>query len=89
MTTIHVRTDKGMKRDVQRILSNLGLDLSTAVNMFLVQVKLQKGIPFPVVTENGFTPAQEKKILKDLAWARTNGKRYASTKEMFRDILGK
>ncbi|MBI2524229.1 type II toxin-antitoxin system RelB/DinJ family antitoxin [Candidatus Peregrinibacteria bacterium] len=89
MTTIHVRTDEKIKRDVQRILMSLGLDLSTAVNMFLVQVKLQKGIPFPVVTENGFTPAQEEKILKELAWARKNGKRFTSTKEMFRDILGK
>ncbi|MBI1934535.1 type II toxin-antitoxin system RelB/DinJ family antitoxin, partial [Candidatus Peregrinibacteria bacterium] len=33
MTTIHVRTDEKIKRDAQRILMSLGLDLSTAVNM--------------------------------------------------------
>jgi DNA-damage-inducible protein J len=89
MPTIHVRTDEKLKKEAMKVLQDLGLDLSTAVNMFLVQVKLRKAIPFEVRTENGFTPAQEEAILKELAAAKKRGKKYSSTKAMFKDILGK
>ncbi len=89
MTTIQVRTDEKTKKAAQRMLKKLGMDLSTAINMYLVQIILHKGIPFSIVTENGFTPQEEEKILKELAWTKKHGKRYSSTKEMFKDILGK
>jgi DNA-damage-inducible protein J len=89
MTTIQVRTDEKLKKEAMKVLEDLGLDLSTAVNMFLVQVKLRKAIPFEVRTENGFTPAQEKALLKEIEWAKKHGKRYPSAKAMFKDILGK
>lgn len=87
MTTIQVRTDEKTKKTAQQILGKLGLDLSTAINMYLVQIIVKQGIPFQILTENGFTPAEERKILKEAEWARKHGKRYTSTKEMFRDIL--
>jgi len=87
MTTIQVRTEEKTKKTAMQILDKLGLDLSTAINIYLVKIIEKKGIPFSVVTENGLTPAQEKKILKEIAWAKKHGKRYRSTKEMFKDIL--
>ena len=87
MTTIQVRTDKKMKKAVQVILSKLGLDLSTAINMYLVQIVAKKGIPFQILTENGLTPAEEQEILKEMAWAKKYGKRYSSAQEMHDDIL--
>jgi len=89
MTTIQVRTEEKTKKAAQLILGKLGLDLSTAINIYLVQIIEKKGIPFEVVTENGLTPAEEEKILTELAWAKKHGKRYSSTKEMFKDILEK
>ena len=50
-TTIQVRTDPALKKDVQLILSGLGLDLSTAINMYLSQIRQTGGIPFNVVAE--------------------------------------
>ena len=89
MATIQVRTDNKLKKDAMKVLENLGLDLSTAVNMFLVQIKLRKAIPFEVRTENGFTPAQEEAILREVAAAKKSKKTYSSAKAMFKDILGK
>lgn len=86
-TTIQVRTNGKTKKDAMRILEKLGLDLSTAINVYLVQIIAKKGIPFEILTENGMTPAAEAKILKEIAWAEKYGKRYSSTKAMFRDIL--
>lgn len=70
-----------------KILENLGLDLSTAINMYLVQIVQKKGIPFQILTENGMTPAAEAKMLKEWAEAKKGGKTYASAKEMHEDIL--
>ncbi len=86
-STIQVRTNPATKKSVQRILSKLGLDLSTAINMYLMQIIVKKGIPFEILTVNGMTPAQERKILREEAWALKHGKRYASAREMHEDIL--
>ena len=87
MSTIQVRTPEKTKKNAQKILKDLGLDLSTAINIYLVQIIEKKGIPFEIITENGMTLSQELKILKEIEWAKKHGKRYSSTKEMFEDIL--
>lgn len=87
MTTIQVRTQDKTKKAAMKILEKLGLDLSTAINIYLVQIIAKEGIPFEILTENGMTPAEEDRILKEMAWAKKYGKRYSSTKEMFQDIL--
>ncbi|GHU56116.1 hypothetical protein FACS1894132_13160 [Clostridia bacterium] len=46
-TTIRINND--VKNDVTPILSELGISLSEAVNMFLHQVKLRRGIPFDLI----------------------------------------
>ncbi len=48
MTTIQIRTDEKTKKAVQKILKKLGLDLSTAINMYLAQIVKYQGIPFPI-----------------------------------------
>ena len=86
-STIQVRIDEKTKKSAQQILQKLGMDLSTAINIYLVQIIEKHGIPFPILTENGMTQAEEQKILKEIAWAKKHGKRYSSTKEMFKDLL--
>ncbi len=41
-----------VKEEAKKILSRYGLSLSDAVNIFLTQVVLEKGIPFPVRIPN-------------------------------------
>jgi DNA-damage-inducible protein J len=45
---ISVRTDAELKERSQKLFADLGLDLSTAVNMFLRQSLVDEGIPFRV-----------------------------------------
>lgn len=87
MTTIQIRTKEKTKKAAQRILETLGLDLSTAINIYLVQIIEKKGIPFEILTENGMTAAEEREILNEMESALKHGRRYASAKEMHRDIL--
>ena len=63
MTTIQVRIDEKTKKSSQRVLDKIGLDMSSAVKMFLRQVVMRQGIPFSALTENGLTVEQEDAIL--------------------------
>lgn len=88
MPTITCRTDARVKKDAQKVLQTLGLDLSSAINLYLRQIVITKSIPFRIRTVNGFLPATERQMLQEEAEALRSGKRYASARELFRDILG-
>ena len=46
--TINIRTDSEIKAQAQTVFSKLGLDLSTAVNLFLRQVICNQSISFDI-----------------------------------------
>lgn len=47
-SAINVNVDSKVKDEATAILKDLGLNMSTAINMFLVQVVKREGIPFEV-----------------------------------------
>jgi len=67
--TIRARVEPRLKRDAEAILKRIGLTPSEAITLFLTQVKLRKGVPFPVRVPNADTrralrEAQERKDLE-------------------------
>lgn len=64
MPTIQVRIDAATKKSAQTIVNRLGFDLSSAIKIYLRQITQKKGLPFPVVTKNGFTFFQEDELVK-------------------------
>jgi DNA-damage-inducible protein J len=79
--TLTIRTSKTLKEKVGKILNQLGLNHSTAVNMFYNQVLAQKGIPFDVKIPN-------KETLKALENSRKkeNLTTYKNSDELFEDL---
>ena len=47
-TNLYVRPEPGLKEQAKLILGQLGIPVSNAVNIFLKQVVMQRGIPFDV-----------------------------------------
>ena len=47
-TNLNIRTDKQVKKEAERIFEALGLNLTTAINIFLRRAILENGIPFDV-----------------------------------------
>ena len=47
-TTISVRINPDLKKKAEEVLDSLEIPLSSAINMFLEQVVLNKGIPFEI-----------------------------------------
>ena len=45
-TNLNIRTDKDIKEQAERIFSELGLNMTTAINMFLRTTIRENGIPF-------------------------------------------
>ena len=47
-TSIYTRVEPEIKEQAEKILSTLGIPMANAVNLFLHQIILRKGIPFSV-----------------------------------------
>lgn len=45
-TNLNIRTDKAVKIAAERVFEELGINMTTAVNMFLRQTIRENGIPF-------------------------------------------
>ncbi|MDP3260589.1 MAG: type II toxin-antitoxin system RelB/DinJ family antitoxin [Thermodesulfovibrionales bacterium] len=52
---IRARTTPAVKADTERIFQRLGISTSEAINLFLAQVKMRKGLPFDVRIPNKAT----------------------------------
>ncbi|HGI3478260.1 TPA: type II toxin-antitoxin system RelB/DinJ family antitoxin [Streptococcus agalactiae] len=48
MSTVAVRVDVQLKDDETKLFQSLGLDMSTAVKMFLIQSVKTQSIPFEI-----------------------------------------
>jgi DNA-damage-inducible protein J len=83
---VQVRVNPRIKKSAQKTFEKMGLDISSAVNLFLHQVVTTQSIPFEVRTVNGFTPAQEREYIKQSAWAEKHAKRYDSVDELMDSI---
>ena len=54
---IHARIDPRLKKSAENIFSELGITTTEAIRLFLRQVELQGGLPFPVLIPNQETRA--------------------------------
>ena len=83
-TVINIRIDSNLKNKAGKTLSAIGLDMSSAVKIFLNQVVTEKGLPF---TPTKRTRAQIRAEWdKEVAEALKSGKSYSSVKELFKDL---
>ncbi|HES3749545.1 TPA: type II toxin-antitoxin system RelB/DinJ family antitoxin [Streptococcus pyogenes] len=52
MSTVAVRVDDQLKDDATELFQSLGLDMSTAVKMFLIQSVKTQSIPFEIKNQS-------------------------------------
>lgn len=85
-TTFSVRMDSDLKKQCEALYSELGMNLTTAINVFLRQSLREGGIPFEVKTEkpNKETIAamlEAERVAKD-----PDVKRYSDVEEALREL---
>ena len=49
-TNMNIKVDEEVRDAAKNLFNQMGLDMTTAVNMFLIASIREKGIPFPVTT---------------------------------------
>lgn len=84
--TIQIRVDAKTKAAAKKTLQELGLDMSSAVKLFLTNVINRQAIPLDLRTENGFTLAQEQALLLEAEEAKKSSKRFATVDALMSDL---
>lgn len=80
-TMIRARVEAALKENVERVLNELGLSTSQAITLFLKQVELRQGLPFPVELPN----AETLKTFRDTDQGR-NLKQFENADDLFQDL---
>ncbi len=75
-----VRTDKRLKRSVEKTLKEIGLNHSTAINIFYHAIEKYNGLPFPVSIPNKKTIAAMKELKAG------GGKRFEAVEELMKEL---
>ena len=78
---ITTRVEPDLKTDAEKVLKALGISTTEAINLFLSQVRLRKGLPFDVKIPNKTTL----KAMKDAEEGR-NLSNYDSVDDFFKKM---
>ena len=83
-TNLNIRVDEELKRKAEAIFSELGLSMSTAMNIFLRYSVRYGGIPFDLRIEN--PNAETLSAIDDVNNNRNMSKTFESISELMEDL---
>lgn len=82
MATITIRVDEKVKKEAEELFKEMGLNMSTAMNMFLKRCIFEEGIPFELKVPNKKTL----KALDDVNKGKGLSKEFDSIEELMEDL---
>ena len=82
MATITIRVDEKVKKEAEELFHEMGLNMSTAMNIFLKRCILEEGIPFELKVPNKKTL----KALDDINKGKGLSKEFNNIKELMEDL---
>ena len=85
-TVIQIRMDKNVKEKAAKILAGMGLNVSSAVQLYFNQIIKEEALPFrPGRNPKDIRAEWDREVKETLK----EGKKYSSAEEAHRDILGR
>ncbi|VLQ86436.1 addiction module antitoxin, RelB/DinJ family [Streptococcus pneumoniae] len=81
--SISIRLDSEVKEQAQQVFSNLGMDMTTAINIFLRQAIQYQGLPFDVRLDENRKLLQ---ALTDLDQNRNMNQSFESVSDLMEDL---
>ena len=85
MATVTVRVDENVKKEAETLFKKIGLNMSTAMNLFLKKCILEQGIPFELKVPNRET-LKAMQETDDILSGKIERKGYNSAEELFEDL---
>ena len=82
-TNLNIRTDKEMKERAEAIFFELGLNMTTAINIFLRQAIQYQGLPFDVRLDES---RKLMEVLADLEQNRNMSQSFVSVSDLMEDL---
>ena len=65
-SVVQFRVEDDLKLEATAIYEKLGIDLSTAIRMFLKRSVMENGIPFSMTLENGYNPTFAMQAVREM-----------------------
>lgn len=87
ITNMTIRIDKNLKKEIDELFKNLGINTTSAIMMFLKQCEREQGLPFKATMEvpnNRLISALEES--EDIISGKIKAKRYKNFDELVEDI---
>ena len=82
-TSMSIRLDSEVKEQAQQVFSNLGMDMTKAINIFLRQAIQYQGLPFDVRLDENRKLLQ---VLTDLNQNRNMSQSFDSVSDLMEDL---
>ena len=82
-TSMSIRLDSEVKEQAQQVFSNLGMDMTTAINIFLRQAIQYQGLPFDVRLDENRKLIQ---VLTDVDQHRNMSQSFESVSNLMEDL---
>ena len=69
-TSMNLRIDKNLKKDAEALFETLGINMTTAINIFLKQSVREQGIPFRITANTDYSsvPAHKSDAAKNMSY---------------------
>ena len=82
-TSMSIRLDSEVKEQAQQVFNNLGMDMTTAINIFLRQAIQYQGLPFDVRLDESRNLLE---VLTDLDQNRNMSQSFESISDLREDL---
>ena len=82
-TSMSIRLDSEVKEQAQQVFNNLGMDMTTAINIFLRQAIQYQGLPFDVRLDESRNLFE---VLTDLDQNRNMSQSFESISDLMEDL---
>lgn len=86
LVDLNVKIDEDVKQKAQTLFKKLGLDMETAINIFLRQSIREHGIPFHVYMKRSELNSETIKAVEDAEKGIGLSRPFSSTEELMADL---
>lgn len=86
LTSINLRLDKELKTEAEQLFSRLGMNMTTALNIFLRQAVREQAIPFQITAKDDYSKYITGKLLESELKVAEGAMKYYSHDAVFSAI---